>query len=59
MTETLAEWELAVEELRLLQRLGDEEVAHSKADAVLTGLLRSLGYGAVCDEWEKIDKWYA
>lgn len=37
----------------------DEEAAHSCADALMCGLLRSLGYGEGADIFEAADKWYA
>lgn len=39
--------------------VGDPEMAHSFADEVLIAFLRGLGYGELCDEWEKVKKWYA
>lgn len=38
---------------------GDVEANHSEADKALTLFLLSLGYSALVEEWEKIDKWYA
>lgn len=37
----------------------DTECAHSSGDEVLCTFLRELGYGAIVDAWEKLDKWYA
>jgi len=38
---------------------GDTEADHGEADKALCLFLRSLGYGELVDEWEKVDKWYA
>ena len=35
----------------------DYEVAHSNADNILCGLLRTLGFGDVIDVYDKIPKW--
>jgi len=50
---------IAINELKMCVMNGDTEMAHHAADEVLLDLLRSLGFGEVCDEWEKVDKWYA
>lgn len=51
--------EEAIEKLKSWQDSGDFEVSHSEGDDILCALLRSLGYGDVVDEWDKIGKWYA
>lgn len=51
--------EEAIAKLKILQDLGDKEIAHANADDVLCHLLTALGYGDVVAEYEKIDKWYA
>lgn len=51
--------EQAIEALKKCQEIADQEEAHSKADYVLVGFLRSLGYDDVVVEWAKVDKWYA
>jgi hypothetical protein len=55
--------EAAIIELRDLQRAsngdGDPEIAHQEADELLCALLRSLGFGDVVAEWEKVQRWYA
>lgn len=38
---------------------GDIEVAHLKADDIITDLLRSLGYEDIVALWSKVPKWYA
>lgn len=38
---------------------GDPEAAHARADHLLIECLRALGYGAGCDIFEAIDRWYA
>lgn len=38
---------------------GDPEGRHRDADALMVEVLRSLGYGAGCDVFEKMGKWYA
>lgn len=42
-----------------IESSGDRALDHLEADNLLCELLRELGYGAVVDEYEKIDKWYA
>ena len=37
----------------------DYEVDHLDADQLLVDFLRVLGYGAICDLWDKVGKWYA
>ena len=38
---------------------GDFETNHLDADEVLVALLRSLGFNALADVWESVEKWYA
>lgn len=38
---------------------GDIESDHSNADDVLCNLLIALGYDAVVQAWEDVEKWYA
>ena len=38
---------------------GDLDVEHCDADDLLCKVLRSLGYGAGVDIFERADKWYA
>lgn len=49
----------AITKLKELQKQWDPEKNHGIADDILCDLLRSLGYGDVVDEWDKVDKWYA
>jgi hypothetical protein len=52
--------EQAIEELKEIAKRHDAEANHLSADGVLCELLRSLGYGDVVDEYDKIEpKWYA
>lgn len=37
----------------------DVETFHVEADKALCLFLRSLGYSALVDEWEKVDKYYS
>lgn len=54
---------LHAEKLREIKQFdketGDTEVAHAKADDVLTELLLSLGYEKVVNAYNKVPKWYA
>ena len=45
--------ERAIELLKMEQKNGDTEAAHSNADGVLIRLLTALGYADVVAEWEK------
>lgn len=50
----------ALEQLKEIQNNQDDtEVDHAEADRILCELLRALGYNAIVDAWESIDKWYA
>jgi hypothetical protein len=51
--------ETAIELLKMEQRNGDTEAAHSNADGVLCELLKALGYGDVVDEYIQVEKWFA
>jgi len=51
--------EVVVEKLKILQKLGDTEIAHSMADELLLKFLSDLGYSKIVDEFNKIEKWYA
>lgn len=51
--------EEAILKLKEQQNDYDIEVAHSRADDVLTELLTSLGYEDVVREWDLVPKWYA
>ena len=51
--------EEAIEKLKDEQKNDDIEMAHVRADDVLCDLLRSLGYGDVVEEYEKVEKWYS
>ena len=45
--------------LKALQSNSDIESAHNQADKILCDLLNSLGYTAVVNEFENLEKWYA
>jgi hypothetical protein len=49
----------ALKNLERLQFDTDTESAHAKADDVLCGFLRAIGYADVVEEFEKVQKWYA
>ncbi|MBC2612808.1 MULTISPECIES: hypothetical protein [Citrobacter] len=51
--------EEAINKLKILQRMGDKEIAHCNADDVICELLKALGYEDVVKEYDEIDKWYA
>ena len=49
----------AVEQLKALEKNGDTEVVHLRADDILCDVLRQLGAKELVDEYEKVSKWYA
>lgn len=49
----------AINQLKELQSGADIESEHGQADDILCDLLDFLGYKAVVDEYNKVDKWYA
>ncbi|WP_152692691.1 hypothetical protein [Citrobacter braakii] len=51
--------EEAINKLKILQGIGDKEIAHCNADDVICDLLKALGYEDVVKEYDEIDKWYA
>lgn len=51
--------EEAINKLKILQGMGDKEIAHCNADDVICDLLKALGYEDVVKEYDEIDKWYA
>lgn len=51
--------EEAINKLKILQEMGDKEIAHCNADDVICELLKSLGYEDVVKAYDVIDKWYA
>ncbi len=50
--------ENALTTMQELQKEDDKELRHMKADIILLNMLRELGYNEVCDEFEKLDKYY-
>lgn len=50
--------EEALAKLAECQKNDDTEIAHSAAD-VLCDLLKTLGYGDVVAEYDKVDKWFS
>lgn len=59
MPEKQIDARIYADRLRQLQGKGDTELQHVHADDVLCDLLKRLGFEAVVDEFEKVDKWYA
>lgn len=51
--------EEALEELKVIAKDTDTEVAHVDADDVLCQLLSDLGYNDVVMAYRQIGKWYA
>ena len=47
------------DKLKALQSNPDKEAAHNLADKILCDLLNSLGYTAIVNEFENLEKWYA
>lgn len=45
--------------IRELCTSGDREEDHEKADMILVGLLRSLGYHETAKAYEAVGKWYS
>lgn len=48
-----------IEELKKCEENEDTEMAHIRADALLLGLLETLGFKEVCEAYLKVNKWYA
>lgn len=59
MTDKEAAEQSCLAKLKEWQVSGDVEMAHHFADEALCELLKTLGYGHIVAEWEKVDKWYA
>lgn len=47
------------EHMKALGSVPDSEERHWQADALLCAILRSLGYGSVVGEYDKIEKFWA
>lgn len=56
---TPAEFTLRMKELANMAEHEDEEVAHGKADQLMTDTLTALGYKEGCDIFDDMPKWYA
>lgn len=56
---TPAEFTLQMKELANMAEHEDEEVAHGKADQLMTDTLTALGYKEGCDIFDDMPKWYA
>lgn len=48
-----------IEELKKCEENKDTEMAHIRADALLLGLIETLGFKEVCEAYHKVTKWYA
>ena len=48
-----------IEELKKCEENKDTEMAHIRADALLLGLLETLGFEEVCEAYYKVKRWYA
>ena len=48
-----------IEELKKCEENEDTEKAHIRADALLLGLIETLGFKEVCEAYHKVTKWYA
>ena len=48
-----------IEELKKCEENEDTEMAHIRADALLLGLIETLGFKEVCEAYHKVTKWYA
>ena len=55
---TPAEFSLQMKELAKMTE-EDEEIAHGKADQLMTDTLTALGYKEGCDIFDDMPKWYA
>ena len=49
----------AIAELISVQSHGDVEMAHIRADQILSELLESMGCADVVEQYDLIRKWYA
>lgn len=56
---TPAEFALQMKELANMAEHEDEEIAHGKADQLMTDTLTALGYKEGCDIFDDMPKWYA
>lgn len=48
-----------MDRLKEAQNNCDTESAHAEADCVLCDLLNDLGYTAIVEAYDKVEKWYA
>lgn len=56
---TPAEFTLKMKEFANMAEHEDEEIAHGKADELMTNTLAALGYKEGCDIFDDMPKWYA
>lgn len=48
-----------LERLKDLEASGDPEYAHGKADDILCGILKDLGFEEIVEAYDKVPKWCA
>ena len=56
---TPEEFAAEMKKIAFMAEHGDEEVAHGKADQLMTDTLTALGYKEGCDIFDDMPKWYA
>lgn len=56
---TPEEFTLKMKEFANMAKHEDEEIAHGKADELMTNTLAALGYKEGCDIFDDMPKWYA
>lgn len=56
---TPEEFTLKMKEFANMAEHEDEEIAHGKADELMTNTLAALGYKEGCDIFDDMPKWYA
>ena len=49
----------ALRGMRVCAGSHDTERAHTIADEILVNVLRQMGMDELCDEYERVGKWYA
>jgi len=53
------EIEKCIHDLKTAQQSDDTEMAHIKADEVISDFLYAIGYGDIAYEFDLVDKWYS